>query len=138
MPKWERNGPLVGRDTALMLLLALGNTYDEIATAFGVTPGTVRGRCHRVRTRMGVRTNEQMVLESYRRGLITLPGDRVALATVRDRPGSVFWQHACGELEAFLLDAPPADGSCIYCGSSSPHRADWRPVWAGDRPAVAS
>lgn len=59
-------------------------------------------------------------------------------AIVRDRPGCVWWQHACGELEAFRLDMPPEDGHCAFCGSSSPHRADWRAVWVGDDAAAVA
>lgn len=124
--------PLDENDLEALDFLGRGNSVNDIGDkadrSAAVRQITKTGR------KLGTHTAAQTLLEAYRRGLFTLSGSDARRAVVRDRPGTVWWQHVCNELEAFPRDSPPADGHCLYCGSSSPHRADWRPLWVGDRP----
>lgn len=135
MPE-PRDVPLRTPVIRVLALLAQGESRRQIATALGCSANTVSNRVARACEHLGARSPEQAVLLAYRAGLIGLPSDVGAglrRATSVERPGAVWWQHACGTLDAFPADWRPEDGSCAICGSSSPHRVDWRPVWVGDQ-----
>jgi DNA-binding CsgD family transcriptional regulator len=128
-----RTTAMAPSDVFVLQMLAMGYNNNEIAARLEVSTSTITNRTARARERLGANSTAQAVLLAFVRGLIRLPAVGSSQAIVRDRPGSVWWQHACGDLETFPANDPPADGRCVFCASLSPHRADWRPVWVGDR-----
>lgn len=136
MPDNDVHGrPLVHDDRRVLRMLARGMAVKDIAGVLHVTACAVSHRIARIGRKLGTESPAQTLLEAYIRGLVEMPGPRFALhvATVADRPGFVWWQHACTALEAFAVGVSPADTPCSHCKENFGDNGGWRPVWVGKR-----
>lgn len=65
------NGGLAPRELEATLYAAADLTAKEIARLMGVAPGTVSKRLDNARYKLGVRSIRGLVVEAFRRGLIS-------------------------------------------------------------------
>ena len=61
---------LSDREQEMLTLFALGNTYDQIATARGISPHTVRNTIYSIQDKLGVKSRQQLTLWAVRNGML--------------------------------------------------------------------
>lgn len=68
-----KNGPgeLTPRQFDILVEMAKGSTYGEIASKFAVTEGTIKTHIHNILRRLACHNRTQLVAYALRRGLIT-------------------------------------------------------------------
>ncbi|HJP80586.1 MAG TPA: hypothetical protein VJ914_40315 [Pseudonocardiaceae bacterium] len=127
----ERTNPLLPRDVEVLMMLGQGMRPQQIGREWNRTASAIMNRIARVTTKLGTRTTAQTVLEAYRHRLFALPDDPPVglVRATAAAPHRLWWRHECGAMRSFHRDAPPTDGCCVACYSTSPDLATWQPVW---------
>jgi len=67
-----KENPLTDRESEVLILISKGYSYDEIASAFGISTNTVRTHIRNIYRKLSVCSRSEAVFEASQLGLINL------------------------------------------------------------------